>query len=62
MLYDVGLLAVAVYGKVAFCADELKHNAFIVPVVLIVGNGFIVIVTAFVFVHPFAFVIVIFPE
>jgi hypothetical protein len=39
MLYDVGLLVVAVYGKVPVCAAALKHNALIVPVVVIVGNG-----------------------
>jgi len=61
MLYIVGLLTVAVYGKVAVCANELKHNAFIVPVVVIAGNGLIMIVTALEFVHPFAFVMVMVP-
>ena len=46
ILYFVGLLVVAVYGKVAVCAEELKHKAFIVPVVVIEGNGLIMIVTA----------------
>jgi len=58
ILYFVGVLAVAVYARVAICADELKHNAFIVPVVVIAGNGLIMIVTALLFVHPFAFVMV----
>jgi hypothetical protein len=62
MLYDVGLLVVAVYGKVAVCAAALKHKAFIVPDVVIVGNGFINIVTACVAVHPLPFVIVMVPE
>ena len=62
MLYDVGLLVVAVYGKVAVCAEELKHKAFIVPVVVIAGNGFINRVTACVIVHVFAFVMVMVPE
>ena len=62
ILYFVGILPVAVYGNVAVCADELKHNAFTVPVVVIVGNGFIVMVTALLFVHPFAFVMVKIPE
>jgi len=62
MLYDVGLLAVAVYGKVAICADALKHNALIVPVVVIVGKGFIKMVTAWLDVHPLPFFMVIVPE
>jgi hypothetical protein len=62
MLYDVGLLVVAVYGKVAVCTDELEHNALIVPVVVIVGKGLIVMVTAWVEVHGSAFVIVMVPD
>jgi hypothetical protein len=61
MLYDVGLLAVAVYGNVAICADPLKHNALIVPVVVIAGKGFIKMVTAWLAVHPLPFFMVIVP-
>ena len=62
MLYIVGVLAVAVYGRVAVCADVLEHIWPIVPVVVIVGMALIIIVTAFVLVHPFAFLIVMVPE
>ena len=51
-------MPVAVYGSVAFCATVLKHNGLIVPVVVMVGNGLIMMVTACVDVHPFAFVMV----
>ena len=61
MLYDVGLLAVAVYGRVAICADPLKHNALIVPVVVIAGKGLIKMVTAWLAVHPLPFFMVIVP-
>jgi len=46
---------------VAVCAEVLAHIVVIVPVVVIVGNGLINIVTACAVVHPFAFVMVIVP-
>ena len=45
MLYELGLFVVAVYGSVAFCTAALKHKAFIVPTVVIVGGGLIIIDT-----------------